>query len=286
MVGRRGVLLSVCQEGPPGRATLRVSLDGAAADSRAARAAARRVVGVALGGDTDVRAFYRAHRDDPLIGAAIRDFRGLRVAGAPSLWEAAVTAILAQQVNLMFAYDIRRELALAFGRRARFDGQSYVAFPAPDALAGESPAALSRFRLSRAKALAIHSLALAFSSGRLTEAGIAALEDEEAIERLAQERGVGRWTAEIALLRGLGRLDVFPAGDLGVVKYIAQGLLGRKARALEGEMRRLAERWSPHRSLGLVYAYAELSRRKSPPLLRSARRPAGVDRGSGRSRGR
>ena len=90
---------------------------------------------------------------------------------------------------------------------------------------------------------------------------LARLDDEEVIERLSAYKGIGRWTAEMVLLRGLMRPDVFPAGDLGVIRYIAQGLLGRKERAREDEMRRFSERWRPHRSLALVYAYAELRRR-------------------------
>ncbi len=275
-IGKSGVLLSVAQEGPPARARLRVTLEGKAAGSAAAEEAARRVVDVALGAASDVAAFYRAHREDSLLGAAIRDFRGLRIAGAPSLWEALVTAILAQQVNLRFAYDIRRELALAFGRRARFGSENFVAFPSPDAMASETPDALARFRLSGSKARAIAGLARAFAEESLDETAIAALTDEEAIERLTEFPGIGRWTAEIGLLRGLGRTDIFPAGDLGVVKYLAQGLLGRPEKAKEDEMRRFAERWKPHRGLALVYGYAEINRRKAsppPPTPRPAPRP-------------
>jgi DNA-3-methyladenine glycosylase II len=266
-LGRRGVLLRVAQSGPPERALLEVTLSGAEAGTPAAARAARRVVEEALGAAQPVRSFYRAHAGDPVIGAAIRDFRGLRVAGFPSLWEALVTAILAQQVNLFFAYDIRRELTETFGRRARFDGERFHAFPTPESFEAETPARLRRFRLSDAKAKAILGLAEGFAGGALAEDDIASLDDEAAIERLTAFRGVGRWTAEIGLLRGLARTDIFPAGDLGVVKYLAQGLLGRRGKAKEDAMRRFAGRWSPWRGLALVYGYAELNRRKtkSPP---------------------
>jgi DNA-3-methyladenine glycosylase II len=274
----RGVLLSVEQEGPVSRAVLRATLEGPGASSPAARAAALRVVEVSLGAAVAVRPFYRAFAADPVIGAAIRDFRGLRAAGVPSLWEATLTAILSQQVNLKFAYDIRRELAETFGRRKRFGGRLYFAFPSPEALAGETPRTLRSFRLSRAKAKAIHGLAAAFAQGVVSEGEIAALPDEAAIERLTALPGVGRWTAEIALLRGLGRTDIFPAGDLGVVKYLAQGLLGHRAKAEEETMRRFALRWSPFRGLALVYAYAELRRLRLlgdlPFGHRAAARPA------------
>jgi DNA-3-methyladenine glycosylase II len=266
--GRRGTLLSVTQRGGPDRAVLDVTLEGPGASTDAALVAARRVVGGALGADAEILPFYRACGADPLLAAAIRDFRGLRIAGWPSLWEALVTAILCQQVNLRFAYDIRRELALAFGRRARLAGAVHVAFPEPEAVSRLPPRQLRRFRLSGGKIRAILGLARAFARGSLSESEIAALPDEAAIETLTDFAGVGRWTAEIALLRGLARADVFPAGDLGVVKYLAVGLLGKSARVEEEEMRRFAERWAPHRGLALVYAYTELSRREA------ARQPA------------
>ena len=244
------------------RARLLVTIDGRGARSLPARRAARRLVDIGLGAALDARPFYRAFRKDPLIAQALRHARGLRIAGAASLWEAAVTAILAQQVNLAFAYDIRRELALAFGRKARIRGETYVAFPAPERLARERPAALRRFRLSRAKAGAIVRLARAFASGELSEAAIAALPDEDAVATLTRIKGVGRWTAEIALLRGLGRADVFPGGDLGVVKYVAMELLGHRARVTEKRMRRFADQWRPYRGLALAYAYAEIGRRR------------------------
>ncbi len=283
-LGRRGVLVEVVQTGAPGAAFLDVALTGPDADSPPALAASRRIVDVALGAAQPVRGFYRTFASDPVIGTAIADFRGLRAAGVPSLWEALVTAILAQQVNLQFAYDIRRELAETFGRRARIGGRTRIAFPEPRSLGAETAAALRRFRLSDAKARAILGLARAFGDGDLDEATVAALDDEAAIERLTAFQGVGRWTAEIALLRGLGRADIFPAGDLGVVKYLAQGLLGRRARAKEDAMRRFAERWKPWRALALAYAYAELNRRreKPPPRPIPGRERAG--RGTVRSR--
>jgi DNA-3-methyladenine glycosylase II len=262
-VGRSGVLMEVRQAGSVARARLRVTLEGPLAGSGAAREAARRVVEIGLGARLDARPFYRAFRDDPLIAEALRHSRGLRIAGAASLWEAVVTAVLSQQVNLVFAYDIRRELSLAFGRRARRRGETYVAFPSPERLARESERSLRKFRLSRAKAGTLVRLAQAFAAGILSEPEIARLPDESAIEALTAIKGVGRWTAEIGLLRGLGRADVFPGGDLGVVKYVAMELLGHRARVTEARMRRFADRWRPYRGLALIYAYAEIGRRRA-----------------------
>ncbi|HKF41889.1 MAG TPA: hypothetical protein VKG01_02205 [Thermoanaerobaculia bacterium] len=258
-VGRRGVLLQVRQ--PVRRSGLEVVLRGDEAGSDRARRAALRVVELGLGAGLDVRPFYRAFRFDPLLADALRHSRGLRIAGTASLWEAIVTAVLSQQINLSFAYDMRRELSISYGRRARFDGETWFDFPAPSRIAGESEKTLRGFRLSGAKAGTILRAAQAFASAEMTEDEVSSLPDEEAIARLTSIKGIGRWTAEIALLRGLGRADVFPGGDLGVVKYVAMQLLGHRARVTEKRMRRFADRWRPYRGLALVYAYAEINRR-------------------------
>jgi DNA-3-methyladenine glycosylase II len=263
-VGPRLVQLEVTQIAPPSRPRLAIALSGAGARSAEARAEARRFVARALGTSHELRAFYRQLGGDPLLRDAIRRERGLSVAGFGDAFESVVTAILTQQVNLAFAFSIRAELARSFGRRARIGGRTWIAFPAAERLAREEPEALRRCRLSGAKAEALVRVARAFASGELADAQLAALDDEAVIERLIAHKGIGRWTAETVLLRGLARRDAFPAGDLGVVKYLAQGLLGRRAPAGEAQMRAFARRWQPYRAYALVYASAELAFRRSP----------------------
>ena len=261
--GRGSVLTSVEQIGPPSRAKLRVTLEGAAGSLASGVAAARGLVSGALGAGTDLRLFSRAARLDPLLAPLVRRFRGLRVAGYPSLWEALVTAVLSQQVTLRLAFGIRAHLATAFGRRMRLRGETWLAFPTPQRIAEVGERGLAGFRMSANKIGTVARLARALSSGELSETKIAALPDDLAIERLIEIKGIGRWTAETALLRGLSRVDSFPAGDLGIVKYLAEGLFEHGRRGTEAEMRAYAERWKPWRGLALVYLWAELARRSA-----------------------
>ena len=263
--GRSVVLVTVEMAGGVTAARLRVTLDGPGADSEAAVRAARHLVEGALGAAADVQPFYRAARTDPLLAPLVRKFRGLRIGGYPSLWEALVTAILAQQVNLAFAFDIRADLATAFGKRLEVGGHAYYAFPSAKRIAREGSNGLDGFRLSRSKIGAISDLARAFADGELKEEEVAALPDEAAVERLTERKGVGRWTAETALLRGLARADAYPAGDLSVVKYLAEGLFEHGRRASESEMRAYGERWRPWRGLALTYCWTELAGFRSPP---------------------
>lgn len=260
-VGRGTVLATVEQTGGATNPKLRITLEGGGADSPRARAAAERLVKGALGAATDVGLFYRAARLDPLLAPLVRRFRGLRIGGYPSLWEALVTAVLSQQVNLSLAFGIRAQLATAFGSRRTIRRETFFAFPRPDRIARVRERGLHGFRMSASKIGTVVRLAKGFSSGDLSESEIATLPEEAAIERLTEVKGVGRWTAETALLRGLARADAFPAGDLGIMKYLAEGLFEHGRRASEAEMRLYAERWRPWRGLALVYSWAELARR-------------------------
>ena len=69
-------------------------------------------------------------------------------------------------------------------------------------------------------------------------------------QRLLELRGVGRWTAEYVLLRGLGRLQVFPGDDVGAQKRLTRWL-GRSRPLDYAGVRRAVERWQPYS--GLLY---------------------------------
>ena len=263
--GRQLALATVTDVGTVGKPRLAVELRSpskAPLQREAFEAQVRHI----LCADLDLRPFYRLARDNDLLAPLVNRFRGLRLAASPTLFEALVGAVLSQQVNLTFAYSIKRELVERFGRKWRVGGRTYWAFPEPRRFAEQSVEDLRAFRLSNAKAGALIRLGDAFVSSTpfpAPPADLDSLSDDDLIARLTVLKGIGRWTAETALVRGLIRPDVFPAGDLAVVKYLAQSLLGKTEKASEAEMRAFAERWRPYRGLALVYCYAEMGRRRS-----------------------
>jgi DNA-3-methyladenine glycosylase II len=253
----------VNQEGPPGRANLVLTLKGENERSAEARALTDRVLERVLGARMDVSGFRKKFRGDEFLGPLLKRHAGLRIAGRFNAWETLLQIVLSQQINLTLAHGILAELAEVHGRSARIDGRRYFSFPTPRVLARTTLRELRRLRLSRAKAETLRRLADAFAEGELTDEKLESLSDDAAVDCLTAYKGVGRWTAEFTLLRGLGRVDVFPASDLGVVKYLARDLLGRAAPAREEEMRKFAERFRPYRGLALIYAYAELASRNT-----------------------
>jgi DNA-3-methyladenine glycosylase II len=117
--------------------------------------------------------------------------------------------------------------------------------PLPSDLAGLEPERLKRLKFSRQKARALLELSDAVVEGEMNLEGLALLDDEAAVARLLQLWGVGRWTAEYALLRGLGRLHVFPGDDVGARNNLQRWLRLKKPLDYEGVHRtliRLADR--------------------------------------------
>jgi len=205
----------------------------------------------------DLRCCYRLLDADPVMAPLVRQCRGLRNVRTPNLYEALAIAILNQQISVAAAEAIRRRLHAALGDRLAFAGATYIGFPSARRLRATAPQALQALGLSRQKVRYILEVADRAAAGLLEPAQFDSLSDEEAIEKLTEVPGVGRWTAEIALMRGLGRRDIFPAGDLGLM-VAAQRVLGRPLRPDEDEMRVLAERWKGWRTYGALYLWRSL----------------------------
>ncbi len=102
--------------------------------------------------------------------------------------------------------------------------------------------------LSRPKVGHVRALATACLDGRLDFAAIAAMPDEDAVALIATIPGLGPWSAEIHLLFGLQRPDIFPSGDLALAAGAAH-LKGLEARPTPRALAELAMAWRPWRSL-------------------------------------
>jgi DNA-3-methyladenine glycosylase II len=104
------------------------------------------------------------------------------------------------------------------------------------------------------KAAYVRGLAAALVTGELDVAGLARLDEEEAIAVVTRLKGFGRWSAEIYLLFALGRPDAFPADDLAV--QVAYRRLKRlDARPTAKELRALVEPWRPFRGAGANFLW-------------------------------
>ena len=116
---------------------------------------------------------------------------------------------------------------------------------------------LKSLGFSTNKSRALLDVSSAIRDRRLNLESLVQLDNQVALERLVKLKGVGRWTAEYVLLRGLGRLDMFPGDDVGARKKLAQFLRKKKPLDYDG-VRRAVAGWQPY--AGLVYFHLLLAR--------------------------
>ena len=166
-----------------------------------------------LGTRVDLEGFYEmATRERDLLEIA-RAARGVKPPRYRSLWEAICNAVVYQQVSLEAATSTMRRFVAHFGRPVSFGGYPLYTFPPPDSVVQTGPNVLRTLGLSANKARALQEAAATLLAGKLRAEDLEELPSQEAMSRLTALRGVGPWTAAVILLRGFGRLDVFPEGD-------------------------------------------------------------------------
>ena len=205
-----------------------------------------------FGLDADLPGFYRMAKADAVLSDVIGRLYGMRPTLAPGGLEMLVGSILAQQVNLTFAFTLRARLVRRYGVAVAIRGQTVYAFPQAGALARIRVASLRAMQFSTRKAEYIRDVARAVTAGRLDLTALATASNAEVIERLTALRGLGRWTADWYLARCLGRGDACPAGDLAVRKVFDHHY-GRGRTLSEDAIRRRASAWGEYQSLAIHY---------------------------------
>ncbi len=246
-IAGRPTEIAVRQAGPLARPRLAVSTTPPVR-SRAERQRLREIVDRLLGIGLDLSGWYRLAARDARLKPLAERFQGVKPPRFPTVFEALVNGFACQQLSLEVGLELLNRLSDIGDARVRADGTVQYGFPSPSRL---SRLPVTRYRalgFSRQKARAILELARTVTGGDLERLES---ESEEAVrERLLALRGVGRWTAEYVLLRGLGRLDVFPGDDVGAQKRLARWL-GRRRPLDYAGVHRVVEPWQPY--AGLVY---------------------------------
>jgi DNA-3-methyladenine glycosylase II len=130
-------------------------------------------------------------------------------------------------------------------------------FPSPSQVTGTPVETLRGVGLSRQKASYLHDLCGRVESGALALETLDAMSNEQVMDTLTAVKGIGRWTAEMILIFQLGRPDILPLDDVGLLRSI-QRVYGLKRRPTEKQVRRIGEKWRPYRSIASWYLWAEL----------------------------
>jgi DNA-3-methyladenine glycosylase II len=260
------VALSMTQDGPPDAPRLSVRLAGRPIDPHAevlARSALNRLLGLAV----DLSDFAAMAARDPLLGPLAERMRGLKPPRFPTVFEALINGIACQQLSLSVGIHLLNRLVADHGRPVSEDCCGPRAFPTPEDLATVRPDELKLRGFSFTKARTIIDTAQGIVAGDLDLEALEHVDDRAAIKRLTSLRGEGRWTAEYVMLRGLGRLDIFPGDDVGAHNKLRR-FFQIDTELDYGSVKRLVAPWHPY--AGVVYFHLLLDSLSQTGLVPSA----------------
>lgn len=222
----------------------------------AVRDAVSATVARMLGLECDLDPFYRMAQRDPALAAMAERGRGMKPPRFASVFEGFANAVACQLVSLSAGLHVLNRVAQAYGVAAEIGGDSIWSFAEPSRLAHASAESLRALGLSRSKGRYLIGLAnRALDPQDRDFASIGALNDDGAVARMRAMRGVGRWTAEYVLLRGFGRLNVFPGDDIGGQNHL-RAWLGIEGKLDHAGVEELLRRWHPY--AGLIYLHLVL----------------------------
>jgi DNA-3-methyladenine glycosylase II len=243
-LGDQPVLVSVTQR----KTTLDITLTGetlSPAVKRATIITLERLLGIKV----NLSDFYNFVSGDSRLKELAERFRGLKPPRFASVFEALVNGITCQQLSLTVGIIFLNRLAERCGLSF---GPGLYAFPRPEDVVRLNESDLRLLGYSGSKARSLIELAGSIVEGRLDLTELEQLDNQECFRRLVALRGIGRWTAEYVLLRGLGRTNVFPGDDVGARNNLERWLHLRKKLDYE-RVQRVLHKWKDYG--GLIFLH-------------------------------
>ncbi|GGA29910.1 DNA-3-methyladenine glycosylase family protein [Paenibacillus physcomitrellae] len=255
VINDRSVLLQVGSQG--GRLLKAVVLHGGpltAAEQQTVEAYIRNWFDL----ERDLGPFYILAEEDVMLNGIAKSFYGLRMVGIPDLFEALCWAVLGQQINLSFAYALKKNITYAYGNPLDWNGRRYYSFPSAKQLLATSPEELGAMKVSRAKSAALLEIAQRMESGELSRDQLIRLGDYDQMgEHLQRIKGIGPWTSHYVRMRCLGDPGAFPIGDAGLRNAVKLAA-GLEEKPSEAFLQQLFEPWKGWEAYVTFYLWRTL----------------------------
>jgi len=224
-----------------------------------------------LGARESLQSFYEVAESDTALLAVVKRLRGLKPPRTPTVFEALIIAILEQQVSLSAASTVRGRLAERFGQHMVCEGHQYVAFPTPEALSRAQFEELRALGVTPRKAFCILEISKRVNEGGLDLETLAREPFHEIMRDLNRLKGIGPWTVEYMMCRGMGRYDALPANDTGLKAAVSR-FYQTGGKPSEKTVRGILDRLGQYKGYGafyLIFAYSLEKYQFDPRILRS-----------------
>ncbi len=178
----------------------------------------------------NLQPFYKLLKQNERLAYMPDTYNGLRLMGIPDLYEALCWCIIGQQINLTFAYKLKRRLVEQYGNTLKYNGITHYTLPDFETLANVPEAAFKAMQYSTSKAKYLVNIARAFADGTISLEKLSALPDATAQQQLLTSvKGIGIWSANYALMKCLRQPGAIPFGDSGLNGALLQhGLIEDK----------------------------------------------------------
>jgi len=169
----------------------------------------------------NIEPFYKLLENHHLLSNLAIKYAGSRIISIPNLFEAICWAIIGQQINLTFAYKLKRLLVEKYGEKEIVDNQIYFSFPTPEILAKANRKDLIEMKFSRQKIDYLMNISNAFIENQISKEILYNCKSkEERIEKLTEIKGIGVWSANYVLMKTIRDTSCITYGDSGLNKAI------------------------------------------------------------------
>lgn len=207
--------------------------------------------------NTDLEAFYAIAKEDKVLKNVVGKFKGLPLIGIPNLVEAISWAIIGQQINLTFAYSLKKRLIENYGQTINYKNQSFYLFPTAITIAQLGEEDLRPHQFSRSKIKYLSIAASAIANKEITKEGLAQLSYENAKEKLVALKGIGNWSADYVLMKCFRHADAFPIADVGLHNAIKKELNLDRKPSME-ELQEMSKNWGKWSAYATFYLWHSL----------------------------
>lgn len=203
----------------------------------------------------DLSLFYQYGRKNEILEPLINELYGLRLIRIPDFFEAISWGIIGQQINLTFAYQLKKRLVESYGEKMTFENKSYYIHPTVDVISKITVKELMDLKFSRRKAEYLIDVAKIIHSQMLTKDMLLNMEDKVEIEKtLVNIRGIGPWTAHYVMMRSIGVKNAFPIGDVGLQNAL-KAILNLEQKPSKEQMIALNKGWEMWSSYATFYIW-------------------------------
>lgn len=204
---------------------------------------------------TNLRPFYEKATKDEILEILVDRYKGLRIVKIKDLFECLCWAVIGQQINLKFAYTLKKRLVEQYGEKLIFEEEEYFLFPSPEVISRSQVEDLKKLQFTTRKAEYLIGIAQLLADGILRKEELALEKDYGILKRkLVSIRGIGSWTADYTIMKCFNLNSAFPLADVGIHNAL-KGILGQDQKPSLHEIQKLTEGWQGWEAYAAFYIW-------------------------------